>query len=369
MVSDTVADRIRLCLDELGADWAILSAPDAVCYATGQPIPIETGPSPFTGGPALAFVGRSGALGLVCSNVETSGPIEGVVLQTYAGFAGVVTDQTGGYRLAVEQMVRSLGVGGKLAVQMASHPASVSDLIPAGPSIDPLLNRVRAVKTAREIAALRLAAALASKGQRAARRLTRAGLSELEILNGIRGVIEDGAGTRCPLAGEYVAGIAHTATLGTPPGARKLVSGDPVICDLAPRVGGYWGDSCASFCLETASDAWLAQYQRAKDTLDLAIATLRPGLSVAEFDRSLRAHMQGAGFSYPHHSGHGIGTSVHEWPRLVPDEPAVIEENMVLMVEPGSYLPGIGGARCEHMLRVTATGAEVMTDFEMDPVL
>lgn len=363
------SDRIRLCLAELGADWAVLSGPDAVCYATGHPIPIETGPSPFTGGPALAFVGRSGGLGLVCSNVEASGPIEGVAHETYAGFAGVVTDQLAGYRRAVEQMIRRLGVGGKLAIQQASHLASVSDILAPGQPIDPLLNRVRAVKTPDEIAALRVAAASASEGQNAARRLTRAGLSELEILNGIRAVIENGSGSRCPLAGEYVAGIERTSTLGTPPGSRKLISGDPVICDLAPRIGGYWGDSCGSFCLDTATDAWLAQYRRAKETLDMAIATLRPGISVADFDHSLRAHMQGAGFSYPHHSGHGIGTSVHEWPRLVPDEPALIEENMVLMVEPGSYLPGIGGARCEHMLRVTATGAEIMTDFEMEPVL
>jgi Xaa-Pro dipeptidase len=368
MTTET-ADRIRLCLADLGADWAVLSGPDAVCYATGRPIPIETGPSPFTGGPALAFVGRTGGLGLVCSNVEGPGSIEGVTVETYAGFAGLVTDQLGNYRRAVASLLRKLGVGGTLATQAVSHPASLADILPAGVPVDPHLNRVRAVKTAGEIAALRIAAAGASHGQQAARRLTRAGLSEVGILNAIRAVIEDFAGARCPLAGEYVAGIAHTATLGTPPGARKLASGDPVICDLAPRIAGYWGDSCASFCLDTATDAWLAQYRRARETLDLAIATLRPGLSVAEFDRTLRAHMQDAGYSYPHHSGHGIGTSVHEWPRLVPDEPALIEENMVLMVEPGSYLPGIGGARCEHMLRVTATGAEVMTDFLMEPVL
>ena len=61
--------------------------------------------------------------------------------------------------------------------------------------------------------------------------------------------------------------------------------------------------------------------------------------------------------------GGGIGTSVHEWPRLVPDKGAMIEEDMVLMVEPGAYVAGVGGARREHMLRVTATGVEVLTDF------
>jgi len=129
------ADRIQLCLRELGADWAVLSGPDAVCYATGQPIPIETGPSPFTGGPALAFVGRMGGVGLVCSNVEASGPIAGVTLETYAGFAGFVTDQLAGYRRAVELIVRQLGVGGKLAVQVASHPASVGGILPLGGSV------------------------------------------------------------------------------------------------------------------------------------------------------------------------------------------------------------------------------------------
>jgi Xaa-Pro aminopeptidase len=141
--------------------------------------------------PALAFVGRSGGLGLVCSNVEASEPIEGVALETYAGFAGVVTDQLAGYRRAVVQMVRRLGVGGKLAVQHASHPASVSDILAPGLSIDPLLNRARSVKIPGEIAALRQAAARASDGQNAARHLTRAGLSELQILNAIRAVIED----------------------------------------------------------------------------------------------------------------------------------------------------------------------------------
>ena len=83
----------------------------------------------------------------------------------------------------------------------------------------------------------------------------------------------------------------------------------------------------------------------------LAIATLRPGLTVSAFDASLRAHLAGVGLSYPHHSGHGIGTSVHEWPRMVPDEGAMIEENIVLMVEPGAYVAGVGGALRTHAAR------------------
>ncbi|OJF90253.1 M24 family metallopeptidase [Pararhizobium antarcticum] len=359
-------DRIRDVLSELRADWAVLSTSDAVCYATGKVIPIETGPSPFTGGPALAFVGRQGAVGLVCSNVEAADLSGSLEAEVYAGFAGDIVDQIVNYRAAVQRMMRRLNVGGVIAVQMGSHPASLNELMPIFIPMDHALDRARAVKTSSEILALRIAASVASAGQIAARSLSCVDVSEIEVLNGIRAVMEQKAGERCALAGEYLAGVDHTAALGTSPGVRRILEGDPVICDLAPRVAGYWGDSCNSFTVGAPSDAWRKMYDSARDTLMLAISTLRPGLTIQAFDAALRTNMQRDGFSYPHHSGHGIGTSVHEWPRIVPQEGALIEENMVLMVEPGAYLPGIGGVRCEHMLRVTATGADVMTEFKFD---
>jgi Xaa-Pro aminopeptidase len=67
--------------------------------------------------------------------------------------------------------------------------------------------------------------------------------------------------------------------------------------------------------------------------------------------------------SNPIHTGHGIGTGVHEWPRLVPDQEVVLREGMVLMVEPGAYDTAIGGVRLEWMYLVTATGNEVLSGF------
>ncbi len=357
-------------LRRIGADWAVLSAPEAVAWATGVAIPIETGPSPFTGGPALALADGRGSLGLVCANVEVTGAVGDLELEVYPGFAGNVTPQLANYRTGVARLAQRLGVSGRLAVQPMRHPASLADLLP-GPHLDigSGLDRLIAVKTPDAIESLRRAAAITDRGQLAARRLTLDGATELAVLNGIRTVIEESAGARCALAGEYISGVERTATLGTPPGARRLRPGDPVICDLAPRVGAWWGDSCASFTLGTPSDEWLRLWHRAAETLALAESVLRPGLRVRDFDATLRAHMEAGGYSYPHHSGHGIGTSVHEWPRLVPDEEAEIEAGMVLMVEPGSYRPGSGGARLERMFLVTATGCEPLTRFTMEPML
>jgi Xaa-Pro aminopeptidase len=70
-----------------------------------------------------------------------------------------------------------------------------------------------------------------------------------------------------------------------------------------------------------------------------------------------------AGVNNPLHIGHGIGTGVHEWPRIVPDQDVTLQEGMVLMIEPGAYDPEIGGVRLEWMFLVTANGNEVLSGF------
>lgn len=358
--------RIQTLLNESSADWAVLSGHDSVCFATGHIVPIETGPSPFAGGPTVAFISRDGVVGVVCANIE-AGQGSGYEEITYPGFANAVTDQVGNYHKSVADMVSRIGVSGAIAIEANSFPVVLSDLLPdTRQMIDTPIARLRAIKTETELKHLRFAAEVAASGQVEARALSVDGAHELDNFGAIRAHMEMMSNQRLPLAGEYVTGLERTSVLGTALNNRVISDGDPVVCDLAPRVNGYWGDSCSAFVVGgQPTDAYLDMYNAAKSTLELAIAELRPGLRVCDFDAKLREHMKAKGYEYPHHSGHGIGTSVHEFPRLVPDETALIEENMVLMVEPGSYVAGIGGLRCEYMLRVTATGCEVMAHFDM----
>ncbi|MCJ8323416.1 MAG: aminopeptidase P family protein [Rhizobiales bacterium] len=358
--------RISSLLSELNLDWAVLSGVDSVCFATGHQVPIEIGANPFSGGPTLAIVGRDGSCGVVCSNTDGV-QIAGVNYELYAGFANAVTNQIGNYHSATERMIKSLGVSGKIGIERNSFPFLLADILrPDSVNLDVPLARLKAIKTSTELVKLRLAAQVAATGQEEARRVSKAGVAELAAFGFIRASMERMAGNRCALTGEYVTGIERTSTLGSPPVERIMVEGDPVLCDLAPRVDGYWGDSCSAFVIGgQPTAAYRKLFNAAKETLELAIAELRPGLRVCDFDAKLRANMLGHGYTYPHHSGHGIGTSVHEYPRLVADETALFEKNMVIMVEPGSYIPNIGGARCEYMLRVTSTGSEIMAKFEL----
>ena len=228
------------------------------------------------------------------------------------------------------------------------------------------LSTARMVKTSDEIAALRHAAEVAAVGQREALRASVAGRTELEVFADIRCAMETAAGGRICVAGEYSSGVDRTPAVFDWPRNRRLETGDPVVADIAPRVAGYWGDSCNTLVIGGEPSAEQRRVLAAAQAgIDTACATLRPGITAAEFDAGVRAAVVAAGgVNYEHHSGHGIGTSVHENPRLVPGDHTVLQAGMVIMCEPATYLPGIASARLEWMFLVTDTGNEVLTDFE-----
>lgn len=352
-----------------GADWAILTDPGSVAYASGHVVPIEAGPSVFAGGPTTAIVGRDGTCAVVAANVEGAAAEAGFaeVTELYEGVAfETEVDPIANYRDRLEDVCRRLGVGGTVAVEQPSFPRLAAEILQgcAFVPIERELARVRAVKTVGEIAGLRKAGHVAALGQKAFMRARHAGRTELDVFAEIRAAMENAAGTRVPLTGDFISGVTRTAAFTGWPVARTIGPGDPVISDLSPRVDGIWGDSCASAMVGGASPAFRNLFDAARSALMLAGEIIRPGLAFNELDRRLRDVVAKSGHAYPHHSGHSIGFSVPEWPRIVPRETAVIAEGMVLMVEPGAYDPEIGGVRTEWMFEVTANGCRVLTDFE-----
>lgn len=366
--------RTLAAIGEAGAAAGVLTSPEAVAYATGHIVPIEAGPSPFAGGPTTALIGADGGCAIIAANVEGAAAqaSHADVVELYEGFGYErAADYTANYLNAVKRAAARLQVSGVLAAELHSFPQILKDALGASGIVDitPSLNRQRAIKTEVELAALAEAARVASIGQGTFRSATRAGRRELEVFADIRAAMEVAAGERLPVTGDFMSGIDRTAGFTAWPSARIIEAGDPVMSDLAPRVRGYWGDSCASAVVGDASPAYLRLFQAAREALDAAAGILRPGLAINDFDRQIRDVVGKHGYAYPHHSGHSIGTSVHEWPRLVPFETASFEPGMVVMVEPGAYDPEVGGVRTEWMFAVTAGGCRVLTEFEQSPTL
>jgi Xaa-Pro aminopeptidase len=370
-VSDERVLRVAAAARAVGADWALLTSADAVCYATQHTGVIEWGVSPFAGGPSLAFVSADGSVvALLVNNLEEAGARRAAAdhVLTYVGLAlGERSPVEDRYRAAVVSALDELDVGGTVAIEAATFPALVADVL-AGRgvrtvTIDRELDRARATKTAAEIDRLRFCAELTDAGQLAALAAARPGRTELEIWADVRLAMEQLAGERLPVAGDLTSGVENTAAISGWPTARVVKEGDPILCDLGPRAHGYWGDSCNTIFVGQPGPAFMKLYRTTQRAVEVIQETLRPGITAADFDRTVRSVFVDAGVDNPLHTGHGIGTGVHEWPRIVPDQDVTIQEGMVLMLEPGAYEPGVGGVRLEWMYLVTANGNETLSTF------
>lgn len=256
----------------------------------------------------------------------------------------------------------------KVAIEPEEIPAALLDALRVKcPSLEfcsvkDRLSTFRMVKDAEEIETMRGALALCDLGQELAKQQATAGRSEVEIFSSLRGAMEAQEGGRVPIIADVVSG-PRTALTGGPPSARKLESGDLLIVDLVPRHLGYWGDSCNTCCAGQPRKEYKDAFTGLKSVLSDAIGMVRPGLRSCDLDKFVRAGVAKLGGSYPHHTGHGLGISWHEEPRIVPYNPIPLEADMIIALEPGMYFEGNWGMRLEYVLRVTATGAEVLSKY------
>jgi Xaa-Pro aminopeptidase len=241
-------------------------------------------------------------------------------------------------------------------------------------SAEPAAARMR--RDAAEIAAITAVAELASTGQEAVRASAAAGASEEELwrlaqaaigaaVAELRSAVQPGAdpGSRpdpeLELLCDLLAG-ERSAMIDGAPGAATLAPGDPLLFDLAPRFGGYWADSCATFVVGRPSAALRARHDSVRAALDAGIAAARPGVAAGEVDAAVRGRLEADGLSCPHHSGHGVGRAAQEPPFLVPGDPTPLEEGMTIAIEPGAYGEGFG-VRLEHLVLIEADGARPLT--------
>ena len=363
--------RIASAAGRLDAGWAVLSGADSVCYATGHAVPIETGASPFAGGPTLVIVGPDGTMHAVASNIEADAVSTSDVdyLTEYVGFsAGPREPYLQHYLEAVSAAIDATAMMDRAAVEPDSLPWPVAELLrERGIALvdgSGEFDHARMIKTSGQLEKLRESARIASLAQRKAVEIAAPGLTELELFSEIRRVVEAEAGERTAMAGDLLSGVDRTSRVAGWATRRPIESGDMIIADLAPRVSGYWADSCNTFVVGRASKDFARLYDLAARALQIGIDVALPGTPASVVDNAIRSVIAAEGFVFGHHAGHGIGTSVHEFPRIIPGEETPLEAGMGILLEPGGYQPGVGGVRREWMFEVTATGLVRLTDFE-----
>ncbi len=118
---------------------------------------------------------------------------------------------------------------------------------------------------------------------------------------------------------------------------------------------------CASCCTLTASTS----YDVCLEAQLAAVEAIKPGMTGHEADAVARQVITKAGFGeeFGHGLGHGVGIAVHEAPRLGTESQEVLVPGNVVTIEPGIYLPGVGGVRIEDLVVVRDGGVELLTAF------
>jgi Xaa-Pro aminopeptidase len=144
---------------------------------------------------------------------------------------------------------------------------------------------------------------------------------------------------------------------------RALGEGELVTIDFGCRLAGYHSDETVTLALGAVSDVLRAIFDIVLEAHDRALAAVAPGVALAELDRVARDHIKSCGYGdyFGHGLGHGVGLEVHEAPTVSPRSQAFAEPGMVFTIEPGIYLPGVGGVRIEDTVVVTGEGHQALT--------
>ncbi len=250
-------------------------------------------------------------------------------------------------------------------VSVRTH-ARLRDLLPGEVELVPaggLVERARAVKEPAELERIRGAAEIADTIYRELAEEGLVGRREREVAlrleHRMRVLGADG-----PSFGSIVASGPHGALPHAEPRDAEIAPDTLVTLDLGAVLDGYASDCTRTWATgERIPDALGEAYALTLRAQEAAVAAVRPGPTGAELDAVARDLIEAAGHGehFGHPLGHGVGLDVHEDPRLSRVYERPLEAGNVVTVEPGIYLPGVGGVRIEDLVVVTPDGCEILT--------
>jgi Xaa-Pro aminopeptidase len=235
-----------------------------------------------------------------------------------------------------------------------------ADLLPT----EDVIEGWRVVKEPAEVARMEAAAAIADAALHAslallAERPTEAAFA-LELDAAMRRLGSEGAAFET-----IVASGPNSARPHHRPGERTVVEGDLVVVDFGATVDGYRSDMTRTVCVGTPAAGQRRLYEVVGEAQAAGRAAVAPGVAARDVDAAARSVIEAAGWGerFPHGTGHGVGLDIHEAPAVARTSTATLTRSSVVTVEPGVYLPGVGGVRTEDTVVVTEDGCRALTRF------
>lgn len=227
-----------------------------------------------------------------------------------------------------------------------------------------LLRAMRAVKTPEEVRIMKHAAELVEEVLRRGLAHVKAGVSEIELVAELEYLMKK-VGASGPSFDTMVLSGPNTALPHGVPGERLIQPGDLLMFDLGVYAGGYASDITRTFAVGEVDSRLRDIYSAVLAANEAGIAASVAGASFGSVDKAARDVIEAAGFGeyFMHRVGHGLGMDTHEYPSLHGLNTDIIQNGNVFTVEPGIYVPGLGGVRIEDDVLVTAEGPQTLTSF------
>jgi len=255
-------------------------------------------------------------------------------------------------RLGIEETVRFVFSDGLAKAAPAIAPVSGT----------PVTAGCRGVKDAHEIALMRLAAHVTLRAYAAAWKALKEGMTQSEF-----GTLVSAAHTKLGFSGS--AGVQTGVYSALPHGSvapQVIREGTILLIDGGCSVEGYSSDISRTFVLGRPTDKMKQVFDIVRRAQDAALKTARPRLPCEAVDAAARKVVEDAGYGpgytyFSHRLGHGMGMDGHEWPYLVRGNTLPMAPGMTFSNEPGVYIRGEFGVRCEDDMLITPSGAELFT--------
>ncbi len=350
---------LRDSFEKLSVSAAIISQPENIFYLCGH--------LPCSQAPHYLIITQDSAIGIAPKGDEAPPSCEGIASwMLYNDFLIAHRSQPE-WKAAEQQLIDALRevkvLGKNLAVErMCISAALAENILVEKPLvyIDEVLARLRTRKDPQEIEIIKRNAKLTATGIEAACQALSEGCNELELYFHIWSVMCRALGKFFALDCDIVSG-PRAACVGGKPTVRPIQKGEAVMLDIFPSIDGYRADITRNLIAGPANNHQKKLHGVLEEAIAAGQEVIKAGEIVSEVYREVVKPITKAGydeFLFSHPAGHGIGVFLHDYPEIIPNGTDVLEENMVVTLEPGIYIPGEGGMRLEDDFLVTSTGCE-----------
>lgn len=256
--------------------------------------------------------------------------------------------------------IKKLGVENSLPIMIYG---ALSRIIPKIKPVSGRVQKMRSIKTSNEANLIRKAVERAEAAFRDVRPYVKIGQKERSIALRLEERLKKRGCRRLPfdiiIASGNNSSMPHAVATD-----KKIEAGDLVVMDWGGEAGGYYSDMTRTLLIRGKGIG------RKKEIYSLVLeantkgrAAVAPGVDSKDVDNSAREIISKAGYGdyFGHGLGHGVGLDIHEMPSISRWGNVILKKGMVFTIEPGVYVPELGGVRIEDMVMVGSTGAESLT--------